>query len=127
MFVDLLVGIAYAAIGVAFAWPTTHVIGWRWAAWLVSGILFAAHVAYQRFVLRNSPGRGATHVALAVAIGAFGLAVGALVHALVAGSSTAHRRLVLIALVVWPMITAVPAFLVALVAGQVLAWRPKRR
>lgn len=122
----ILVGIAYAVTGVVFAWPATHVRAWRLAAWLVSAALFAGHIAYERLGLGNASRRGAMHVAVAVAIGAFGLAVGAVVHSLLVGSSSAHHRLVLIALVVWPVITGVPAFLVALVAGELLAWWPRR-
>jgi len=60
------------------------------------------------------------HVALAVALGAFGLAVGAIVHSLSVVSTTEHRRLLLVALVVWPVMTGLPAFLVALGASTVL-------
>jgi hypothetical protein len=122
----VLVGITYAVIGVVFAWPAAHVRAWRLAAWLVSAALFAGHIAYERLGLGNPSRRAALHVAVSVAIGAFGLAVGAVVHSLLVGSSSAHHRLVLIALVVWPVITGVPAFLVAFVAGEVLAWWPRR-
>lgn len=122
----VLVGLTYAAIGIAFAWPTTHVRMWRLAAWLVSAAVFAAHLSFEAFSLRRTPRRAATHVALAVALGAFGLALGALAHSLRVGSSSEHRRLVLIALVAWPVITAVPAFVVAMVAGGVLAWWRRR-
>lgn len=118
----VLVGVTYAVVGVAFAWPTTHVRAWRLAAWLVSAAVFAGHLALERFGLRSRPLPAATHVALAVALGAFGLALGAVVHSLLAGSSADHRRLVLIALVAWPVITAVPAFFVAIIAGEALAW-----
>lgn len=116
----VLVGVGYAIIGVAFAWPATHGHVWRLAAWLVSAAAFAAHIGYERYALRNPPRRAALHVALAVALGAFGLAVGAIVHSLSVVSTTEHRRLLLVALVVWPVMTGLPAFLVALGAGTVL-------
>src|SRR4051812_19377707 len=78
----VLLGIWYALIGIVFAVPATHVQAWRLAAWVLSAIGFAAHIAYERFRLRNSPGSSAMHVALAVAIGGFGLAVGANIHSL---------------------------------------------
>jgi hypothetical protein len=109
-------------VGIVFAWPATHVRAWRLAAWLVSAAVFAGHVAFERLGFRSRPGPAATHVALAVALGAFGLALGAVVHSLLSGTSADQRRLVLIALVVWPVITAIPAFLVAMVGGEVLAW-----
>lgn len=116
----VLVGIMYAIIGVTFAWPATHVRVWRLAAWLVSAAAFAAHIGYERHVLRHPPRRAAWHVALAVALGAFGLALGAIIHSLSVVSTTEHRRLLIVALVVWPVMTGLPAFLVALGASTVL-------
>src|SRR5436190_1148960 len=112
--VVLLGGIGYALVGIAFAVPATHLQAWRLAAWVVSAIGFAAHIAYERFRLRNSPSAAALHVAVAVALGAFGLAVGANIHSLFIVSSNQHRWLLLLALLLWPLITAIPAFVVAL-------------
>lgn len=117
----VLVGVMYALIGVVFAWPASYVRVWRLAAWLVSAAAYAAHIGYERFRLRNPPRRAALHVALAVALGAFGLAVGAIIHSLSVASTAQHRRLLLVALVVWPIMTGLPAFLVALAASKVLA------
>jgi hypothetical protein len=122
--VVVLVGVMYALIGVAFAWPTTHVRVWRLAAWLVSAAAYAAHIGYERFGLRHAPRRAAWHVALAVALGAFGLAVAANIHSLSVVSTNQHRRLLLVALVVWPIMTGLPAFLVGLGASEVLARLP---
>jgi hypothetical protein len=124
--VALLAGVLYALVGIVFAWPTTHVSMWRLAAWLVSGAAFAAHIGYERFALDIPARRAAVHVALAVAVGAFGLAVGALMHSLSSGSPAGHRRLILIALVAWPIITGLPAFVVALGLSQVLTRLPWR-
>ena len=122
--VVVLAGVMYALIGVVFAWPTTHVRVWRLAAWLVSAAAYAAHIGYERFGLRNAPHRSAWHVALAVALGAFGLAVAATIHSLSVVSTNQHRRLLLVALVVWPIMTGLPAFLVGLGASEVLARLP---
>ena len=115
----LLVGVVYFLIGRVFALPADHVQAWRLAAWVVSGGVYAAHIGYERFRLRNSPRLAAAHVALAVAIGAVGLAVAGMIHSL--STTSAIRPAWLLALVIWPAVTAVPAFLVALVAGAVLA------
>ena len=90
----------------------------------VSAIAYAAHVCYERFRLRNSAGSAALHIALAVALGAFGLAVGAIIHSLRLGSTNEHRRLLIVALGLWPVITALPAFLLALVASWALTPAP---
>lgn len=116
----VLLGIAYALVGILFAVPNTHVKAWRLAAWVVSATGYAAHIAYERVRLQNSPGSAALHVAVAVAIGACGLAVGANIHSLSTGSTNQHRQLLLLSLGIWPVMTALPAFLVALGTSVVL-------
>jgi hypothetical protein len=114
----LLVGLAYLLIGRWFPQPPGHLRAWRLAAWLASGGAFAAHIAYEHFGLRSSPRRLASHVALAVAIGAVALAGVGMMRSL-STTSMIHPRW-LLALVIWPAVTAVPAFLAALLAGAVL-------
>ena len=116
----VFLGIAYALVGIVFAVPATHVKAWRLAAWIVSAIGYAVHIAYERFRLQTSPGSAALHVAFAVGLGAFGLAVGANIHSLSAGSTTQHRQFLLFSLGIWPVITALPAFLVAFGTNVVL-------
>src|SRR6266704_3961254 len=116
----VFLGIGYALVGIVFAVPATHVQAWRLAAWGVSAIGYAAHIAYERFRLQNSPGSAALHVALAVALGAFGLAVGANIHSLSTESANQHRQLLLLSLGIWPVMAALPAFLVALGTNVVL-------
>src|SRR5437016_13361210 len=87
----VLLGIGYALVGIVFAVPATHVQAWRLAAWIVSAIGYVAHIAYERFRLRNSPGSAALHVAFAVALGAFALAVRGDIHSLSTGSTNQHR------------------------------------
>jgi hypothetical protein len=117
---DLLFAVVYPIVGVTFAIPTASaashkvVVGWRLAAWLVSALTFAAHIAYEHFRERNLPLRAALHVAGAVAFGAFLLAVWINVHG-------QHTTRALLALIVFPAVTGVPAFVMALVTLAVLA------
>ena len=123
----ILVAVAYVAIGIVFAAlaaDASHGRLWRLAAWLASAAVAAAHIAYEHYRLRGSPRPTALHAAGAVALGAFGLALAANVHWLFAG--THGQRPPLLALPVWPVITALPAFLAALAVAAVLA-RVSRR
>lgn len=120
----LVIGIIYGTIGIVFAWPTSHVHLWRAAAWILSAVLYAAHIAHERFRLDNPPRRAALHVAGAVAIGAFLLALSASLRSVLAGAPEHHTRLVRIALVAWPVLTATPAFVVALLVGAALVRLP---
>jgi len=114
----LLVGIVYGLIGRLFALPTGDVHAWRIAAWVVSGVTYAAHIGYEHLRLRNSPRSIAMHVAMAVAMGALALVVAGMLHDLSTASTI--RPGWLLALVVLPTVTAVPAFLGGLAAGAVL-------
>lgn len=114
----LLVGLVYFAVGRLFARPADHVQAWRLAAWLVSAIAYGGHIAYEQYRLRSRPRVTATHVALAAAIGAAGLALAALVHSWPAGAFPRPARL--LAFAVWPAITGIPAFLVALALATIL-------
>jgi hypothetical protein len=121
----LLCGIAYVLIGLVTA-ALARGAGsgqmrqvWRLAAWLVSAALFAAQIWYERFQLGSAPRRTAGHAALAVALGGFVLAAAAAAHSLGAGSGRLGAHI--IALVAWPVLLAVPAFLVAWAAAAALA------
>lgn len=114
----ILFGIVYLLVGVAFPNPPVankSQFMWRLAAWIICAVAFATHIWLEHFQLRSSPRATALHAALAVALGAFGLAVAANIHALTAG--TGNKRLLALALVIWPLITGVPAFVVGLVAA----------
>jgi hypothetical protein len=122
----LLVGAIYFVIAVSFGvfadWTSSiSRVTWNRLAFLTSAVTFGAHILYERFRLNNSSVTIASHVSLAVALGAFALAVSANIHGWRFGSSQ-HRALAF-ALVAWPVITAVPAFLVALIAAAVLTLR----
>lgn len=117
--VALLVGVVYLLIGRYFPQPADNLRAWRLAAWVASGVAYAAHLVYEHFTLRNVPWVTALHAATAVAIGAAGLAVAAMIHSLATEGTL--RTVWLLALIAWPAFTAVPAFLVALTASTVLA------
>ncbi len=128
----ILVGVVYFGVGFVFAALANPAVSlearftWRLAAWVVSGAAYAAHIGYEHFRLGNSPRATALHAAMAVALGAFLLAVNATMHAAMVPSHAPYRRYSL-ALVVWPIVTAVPAFLVALALAALLTRFPKKR
>jgi len=118
----LAVGITSAALAGAAASSDARSL-WRLSAFSVSAVVFAAHIAYEHFRLRNAARPTAWHSSVAVAFGAFALALAANIRDL--GSASGYRPRMLIALVAWPLLTGVPAFIVALVVAAGLgAKRP---
>jgi hypothetical protein len=116
----LLIGTLYLIIGVGFApLSVPSVFFWRLAAWMVSAVVYAVHIGYERVRNRSSLHPTALHVAFGAAIGAFGLAAAANIHSWLTG--TGNLRLLRIALLVWPLITGIPAYIVAFVLTAVLA------
>jgi len=120
----VLVAGAYVAIGVVFAALAQSAGGdqvrlWRLAAWVASAVVAAAQIWCEHYRMGSSPRPTALHAAGAVALGAFGLALAANLHWLFAATRGQHSPLV--ALVAWPVITALAAFPVALAAAAVLA------
>lgn len=120
----ILVGVVYFIIGFGFGelaklslFGTVGV--WRLGAWVASAVVAAAHIFYERFRLRHSPLMAALHVAVAVALGAFLLALAAIVHASMVPIHAPYWQYFL-ALVLWPIITGVPSFLIALLAATIL-------
>jgi len=121
----LLLGVLYCAVGILFgilagqAASTEMRVAWRRAAWVVSGIAFGAHLLYDQVRLRGSPRITALRVSSAAALGAFGLAVAANIHA---RSVPPEQRspILLLSLAIWPVMTAIPAFVVALVSATFL-------
>ena len=125
----IFVGVGYFVVGYGSAAldpsvPDRARFMWRLAAWAASALMYAAHIGYECFLLRDSTRVTALHAALAVALGAFLLAAAATVHAATVASHAPFWRY-LLALVLWPAVTALPAFLIALVAGAVLARAPR--
>jgi disulfide bond formation protein DsbB len=120
--VTILVAVVYVIVGVAFPNPPASSgtqFAWRLAAWIVCAAAFAAHIGFEEIRLRRSPFQAALHAAIAVALGGFSLAAAANIHALREGS--AYRTSLGLALVIWPIMTGVPAFVVAFVAAAGLA------
>jgi hypothetical protein len=113
----ILFGLGYFLVGRLFAVPGEHAQAWRFAAWLVSFVIYTTHFRYERVRLGSTPRVLAMHVATAVAIGAFALALALMMRSVAAQGSLAPRWL--LALVLFPAVTAVPAFLVALMAAVV--------
>jgi hypothetical protein len=125
----ILFGMVYLVVGIGFPNPSasnkTQFI-WRLAAWLTCAVAFAIHIGLEHLRFRSSIKRTALHVSVSVALGAFALATAANIHALTAG--TGNRRLLALALVIWPIMTGVSAFAVALAAAAGLSRvRPNNR
>ena len=123
----LFFGALYCLIGVVFAEFTTAdptsstTILWRRLAWVVSGLAFGGHLIYEQVLRGSSPRRAGTLVSLAAATGAFGLAVAANVHGWRTGGD---QRSLAVALIAWPLLVFVPAFVVAFGAAIVVSrWR----
>lgn len=116
----LLAAVAYVLIGTGtsmLAAGASSSVGGkvsRLAAWLLSLVVFGVHLAIER---SRDPRRVrvAARVALAVAIGAFGVA--ALGPLRMHWGEPARLKLVMLSLVAWPVLTGVPAFVVALLGG----------
>lgn len=119
----LLASTAYVVVGIGTAMlagtasSLGGVKGWRATAWLLSLVVFLVHLAVER---RRAEGRRsvAAHVALAVALGAFGVA--ALGPLRAHWAEPARFRLALLSIVAWPLLTGVPAFFAAFVMGALL-------
>jgi uncharacterized protein (DUF486 family) len=116
--------IVYPVVGITFAFAASKgmVVFWRLAAWLVCAAAFAVHLWYEHVRLRSPPSRAALHVSLAVALGAFLLAVWINVHGY--WSAGGHQSpFAPLALVLFPVVTGVPAFVVALVVSFLIRRR----
>src|SRR6266849_8025684 len=102
----VLLGAVYFVFGVAFAafasWSASNSMRetWNRLGFLASAVAFALHIGYEHFRLRNSPLITASHVSIAVALGAFALALNANVQGLWVGSR--NQRLLAFALLAWP-------------------------
>lgn len=125
----ILFAVVYLFVGLVFAvlanssGSNQMQVTWRLTAYVLSAGAFAANVGYELFRLHNSPRTTALHVSVRVALRAFALAVAANVHA--QWAARGYQLSLAIALVAWPAITAVPAFVVALSAGALLSRRKR--
>jgi hypothetical protein len=118
----VLAGIAYVVIGLTTAALSRSASSvqirtlCRLAAWAISAVTFAAHIGHEHR-RHTSASRLALHTAVAVALASLALAGSAVAHQL---TTTRLRPSMLLAFAVWPILTGVPAFLVALGAGAAL-------
>lgn len=125
----LLAAACYAALGIVFAWlagrsATIPMRGaWRLTAFALSAVVFLAHIRYEVRRLAHEPRTAAFRAALAVALGALVLAAKAFSLSVAAASDRSH----ITAFLVWPIITGVPAFLVAWVVAAALSPLPGAR
>jgi hypothetical protein len=119
----LLVGVLYLVVGIASGILADRAASdamrfvWRLSAFVGSAVLLVAHIWYEKYRLR-SPVQIAWHASVAGALGGFALALMANVHEL--GSDAAYRPRMLVAFLAWPLLTGVPAFVVALIVATVL-------
>lgn len=97
---------------------------WRLTAWLTCALLFAGHIWYEHFRFSNSPRKTALYTSSAAAVGAFGLAVAANIHAQFVTSD--NQTLLALSLIIWPIFTAVPAFIIVFVITSILQHFHKR-
>jgi Na+/H+ antiporter NhaC len=118
----LLAGVAYVVIGMGTATLAAHaasptgVTRWRLAAFLLSFVVFGIHFLVERKRHRHRRTSAMT-LALGVALGALGVAAFGPMRAHWADPS--RLKLVMLSLIAWPILTGVPAFVVALIGGLV--------
>lgn len=126
LWAGIVVGVAYLVVGLVFgslagqAGSHQMRVTWRLAAWVAGATAFVAHIGYEHLRLRSSPRTTAMHTSLSVALGALALAVAANVHAHVVAAN--NQRLLAVALVVWPVLAGLPAFILALAAASGLSF-----
>ena len=126
----LIIGGIYCLDGIVFgkfaglSKSPAMVFIWRLAAWVTSAVLFAGNIWYEYYRLKNAPFKTALHVSLASALGAFGLAVAANIHAQFV--QTANQIMLALSLIIWPLLTMVPAFIVAFVITSLLQYFHKK-
>lgn len=126
----MLVGALYLAVSLASSTlagaAASSQMGffWRLAAFVVSAVVFVVHVAFEHVRLRSPARQTAWHASVAVGFGGFLLALVANLHDLT--SASGYRLRMLIALAAWPLLTAVPAYVVALAVAAVLGARRSR-
>ncbi|HJP60114.1 MAG TPA: hypothetical protein VJ865_08940 [Gemmatimonadaceae bacterium] len=115
----MLVGVLVAQFAGHFAFVAPRV--WRLTAWLASAIAFGTHIQYERLTAGRSILVTGLHAATAAALGAFGLALAAIVHR--HGVGLPRSGLLGAALVIWPVITFIPALMVGMGAAALM--RPR--
>jgi hypothetical protein len=120
-----LVGLAYFLVGVVFAaianpaGPGVVRTTWRLAAWAASLALFALHVRYECVRHGGTALATALRASAAVALGALVLAV--YINLRAEWANPGPHRSVRLAIVVFPIVGGLPAFVVAWAAAAALS------
>lgn len=119
----LIYALIYAVVGALFAQLagySTFLPGrfWRLSAWVVSAIAFGTHIQHERVTLGRTVFASGLHAAAAAALGAFGLALAAIVHR--HGVGLPRSGLLGAALIIWPVITFIPALAVGTGAAALM-------
>jgi hypothetical protein len=113
----VIIGVVTAALAGSAASPA-GTTSWRLAGWGLSLAVFIVHLVASRRRGSGSLGGAAARVALAVAVGALVLAV--------AGPVRSHwgepeiARVAALSIVLWPLLTGLPAFVAALAGGYLI-------
>jgi len=110
----LICGLALAELAGRAATAEAR-FAWRMTSWVIGALTITAHIAWEQFRLRSRPLAAALHTSLGVALGMSVLAAAALVRALVTHSG--KPALLGLAIVLWPLVSGVPTFLVTLGAA----------
>jgi hypothetical protein len=116
--VYLIAGMTFGALA-GDAVSHRMVVMWRLGAWVLSAIAFVTHILFESFRARFAPAATALHASIAAALGALGLAAAAAMHSHL--STPAHSFPVARAFIMWPLVTGLPAFVVAFVVAAILA------
>ncbi len=116
-FAYAVVGVVTADFALAAGEPTLR-SAWRLAAWVLSFVIFAAQLFYERKREGATIATVARDVAVAAAIGAFILAIVGPVRS--HWSAGDFRRAAVLSLVAWPLLVGIPAYVTALVIGFVI-------
>jgi hypothetical protein len=121
----LSVGIVYLFIGIATAAisnpmsDTRAQTMWRLASLVISAAVFACHIWPEMNRRHNTVRRTALESSGAVALGTFLLAVSANIHAMSRNAETSGS--LLLALLIWPIITGASSYIVAIVLSKRMA------
>jgi uncharacterized membrane protein len=119
--VAVLAGIIYVLAGFVFgelaaAASSDEAAHFWWAmACMIGGITFFTQILYELRRLGSLPRAAALHVALTVALGAFALAISALVRQMMLSHTT------YLAFIVWPVVIGISAFAIAWAFAALIA------
>ena len=111
----LVVGLLYVIIGVVTAGQASR--AWRLSAWVLCLVVFLAHLVAERVRFGRTRRDSAWSLALGVSSGALLLALAGPVRSHW-GTPTQGRAL--LAIVIWPLLLGIPAFLAGLAGSTIL-------